>query len=63
MNELGVVYGETGWLEEVERWKDMCLLMLETMGALQQGKPYDLRLACRDIHATAQHVLLDAALF
>jgi hypothetical protein len=33
---------------------------------LQQGKrevkPDDLRLACRDIHATSQYVLLDAAL-
>ena len=40
--------------------------MLETMGELQQGKhgvkPYELGLAGRDIHATLQHVLLDAAL-
>ena len=44
----------------------MCPLLLETMEELQQGKrgvkPNELGLACRDIHAAAQHVLLDAAL-
>ncbi len=67
MNEFGVVNGETDCLEEEGREKDRRLLMLETMGELQQSKrgvkPNELGLAGRDIHATAQHVLLDAALF
>ncbi len=67
MNALGVVNGETDCLEEEGREKDRRLLMLETMGELQQSKrgvkPNELGLAGRYIHATVQHVLLNAALF
>ena len=67
MNAFGVVNGEIDWLEEDGKEKDRRLLLLETMGELQPGKlevkPYEPGLACRDIHATVQHVLLNAALF
>ncbi len=61
VNVVTVVLGKDG------RWMEIGIVDALTLGELQQGKlkikPNNLRLECSDIHATAQHILLDAMLF
>lgn len=65
-SEFGTVNGMTVFLGKDGRWMEMGIVDTVTMGELKQGKrkikPNDVRLECSDIHATAQHILLDSML-
>ncbi len=66
-SEFGTVNVGTVELGKDRRWMEIGIVDALALGELQPGKlktkPNDVRLECSDIHATAQHILLDSMLF